>query len=300
MEHSYLRNVYDPLSRSSHNLSIPALAYMDDTNWISDSELNLAAILNLAQSFFRFTHIRVNHFKAELLRSYPNTNARLPPTAFAPITFTLQDQSVTISPKPYNCSVRYLGVWISLSKQKSFAKTQATSEVSTCCRYIKRKWLTDKQLLYVYNMVIVPRLEYRSQLTIFSQSEWDGISASFRTIFKNKLRLSRSAPNALLANHAIYNFRDMFEVQLQAQFSNFIVQLNNSGLLGQITHFRLACLQSKEGLNITPLLAWDKLFPARRYKTSFILNVLDLLHRFNFSVNVHDPFQNKIDGGFIF
>ena len=102
-------------------------------------------------------------------------------------------------------------------------------------------------------MVIVPRLEYRSQLTIFSQSEWDGISASFRTIFKNKLRLSRSAPNALLANHAIYNFRDMFEVQLQAQFSNFIVQLNNSGLLGQITHFRLACLQSKEGLNITPL-----------------------------------------------
>ena len=93
MEHSYLRNVYDPLSRSSHNLSIPALAYMDDTNWISDSELNLVAILNLAQSFFRFTHIRVNHFKAELLRRYSNTNTRLPPTASAPITFMLQDQT---------------------------------------------------------------------------------------------------------------------------------------------------------------------------------------------------------------
>src|SRR5213082_4317289 len=61
MDHSYLQNVYDPSSRVSRNLSIPALAYMDDTNWISDSKANLTSILNLAQSFFRFTHIRVNH-----------------------------------------------------------------------------------------------------------------------------------------------------------------------------------------------------------------------------------------------
>ena len=58
MDHSYLQNVYDPSSRVSRNLSIPALAYMDDTNWISDSKTNLTSILNLAQSFFRFTHIR--------------------------------------------------------------------------------------------------------------------------------------------------------------------------------------------------------------------------------------------------
>src|SRR5205085_5148965 len=132
MEHSYLQNVYNPLSRSSHNLSIPALAYMDDTNWISNSELNLVAILNLAQSFFRFTHIRVNHFKAELLRRYANTNIRLSLAATTPITFRLQDQEVTITPKPYSSSVRYLGVWISLSKSKVFVKYQATEEVTTC------------------------------------------------------------------------------------------------------------------------------------------------------------------------
>src|SRR2546421_7912425 len=141
MEHSYLRNVYDPLSRSSHNLSIPALAYMDDTNWISDSELNLVAILNLAQSFFRFTHIRVNHFKAELLRRFSNTNTRLPPTASTPITFTLQDQNVTISPKPYNCSVRYLGVWISLSKQKSLLKSKLTQRCPLVVDILKENGL---------------------------------------------------------------------------------------------------------------------------------------------------------------
>src|SRR5207245_10713702 len=127
----YLQNVYDPSSRISWHLSIPALAYMDDTNWISDSEVNLTAILNLAQSFFRFTHIRVNHFKAELLRQYMNTNVRLSPAATTPITFRLHDQEVTITPKPYNSSVQYLGVWISLSKSKVFVKFQATEEVTT-------------------------------------------------------------------------------------------------------------------------------------------------------------------------
>jgi len=148
-------------------------------------------------------------------------------------------------------------------------------------------------------MVIVPRLEYRSQVTIFTQSEWDGISASFRSLFKNKLRLSRSAPNALLANHAIYNFRDMFEVQLQAQFSNFAVQLNHPGLLGQITAYRLAHIQSKECLNITPLLFTKTNLSTKYYKTSFIPNALDLFRRFNFSFKVNNALQNTIEGGSI-
>src|SRR3989442_5882200 len=129
MDHSYLQNVYDPSSRVYRNLSIPALAYMDDTNWILDSKANLTSILNLAQSFFYFTHIRVNHFKAELMRRYPTTNVHSSAASPAPITFTLQDENVTITPIPYNSSVRYLGVWISLSKLKFFVKTQATTQV---------------------------------------------------------------------------------------------------------------------------------------------------------------------------
>ena len=33
---------------------------------------------------------------------------------------------------------------------------------------------------------------------------------------KNELRLASNAPNAILFNYMIYNFRDMYEVQLQA------------------------------------------------------------------------------------
>ena len=43
-------------------------------------------------------------------------------------------------------------------------------EVLSMCNIIKRKPITDKQLLYLYNMVIIPRIEYRIQLTI-SQRE---------------------------------------------------------------------------------------------------------------------------------
>src|SRR5205085_1832973 len=81
-----------------------------------------------------------------------------------------------------------------------------------------------------------------------------------------------------------------------AQFFNFVIQLNNSDLLGQITLYHLAHIQLKEGLNVFSLLAWDKLFPTKRYKTSFLPNVLDLLYHFNFSVQVNDKFQNKVEG----
>ena len=38
LSHTYRQNLYDPTSITTESINIPALAYMDDTNWISDSE----------------------------------------------------------------------------------------------------------------------------------------------------------------------------------------------------------------------------------------------------------------------
>src|SRR3989442_7679338 len=67
LSHTYRQNLYDPTSITSESINIPALAYMDDTNWISDSEQNMASILTISKEFFSFTNILVNDFKAELM-----------------------------------------------------------------------------------------------------------------------------------------------------------------------------------------------------------------------------------------
>jgi len=47
LSHTYRKILYDPTSITTESINIPALAYMDDTNWISDSEQNMASILTL-------------------------------------------------------------------------------------------------------------------------------------------------------------------------------------------------------------------------------------------------------------
>jgi len=116
---------------------------------------------------------------------------------------------------------------------------QAKDEVVAMCNTLRKKLLTDKQLLYLYNMVIIPKLEYRTQLTFLSRRECDNIIKPFRKLFKQKLHLATSIPNAILENRLIYNFRDFYELQLQSKISNFLLQINDKRLLGDITNIRI-------------------------------------------------------------
>ena len=62
LSHTYRQNLYDQTSITTESINIPALAYMDDTNWISDSEQNMASILTISKEFFSFTNILVNAY----------------------------------------------------------------------------------------------------------------------------------------------------------------------------------------------------------------------------------------------
>src|SRR6266480_835866 len=77
-------------------------------------------------------------------------------------------------------------------------------------------------------MVIVPRIEYRSQLTHLTQRDCSTIIAPYRKQLKNAIRLSISAPNAILENNLIYKFRDLYEVLFQSKITNFTIQINDN------------------------------------------------------------------------
>ena len=141
-------------------------------------------------------------------------------------------------------------------------------------------------------MVIIPRLEYRSQLTVLDQNDCHKITSPFRKFFKNKLNLSISAPNAIMESNLIYNFRDFYEVQLQSKISNFLIQVNDTALMGLITEIRLRQLQQSEWLHISPLLSWPHRTIKPKHKTSFLHSLLTLLFQNNFSFDIS---LNRID-----
>ena len=165
------------------------------------------------------------------------------------------------------------------------------------CNIIKRKPITDKQLLYLYNMVIIPRIEYRTQLTILSKRDCDSIIAPFRQLYKNKIRLSSTAPNAILENNFIYKFRDLYEVQLQSKITNFVIQINDYNLLGKITDIRLKQLQHYEWLSKSPLVTWPYNSMQHNQYRSFIAGMLSLCQQQKIDFHVNYDQHNLILGG---
>src|SRR5436305_6708517 len=103
------------------------------------------------------------------------------------------------------------------------------------CHVLKKKFITDKQLLYLWNMVIIPKLEYRLQIMTLDLDQCTKIVFPFQKFFKNKLNLTTTTPNTILENMLIYNFQDLFEIQKQLKITNFFIQINDKGLLDEIT-----------------------------------------------------------------
>jgi hypothetical protein len=148
-------------------------------------------------------------------------------------------------------------------------------------------------------MVIIPRIEYRTQITFLSKQDCDNIVIPFRQLFKHKLRMATSMPNAILENHYIYKFRDLWEVQKQSKITNFSVQINDLSSLGIITNIHLRQLQHLECLTQSPIVEWPYDSIQRCHYTSFLASSISLCQLNNISFDCLQHLRNIILEGII-
>ncbi|PKC53349.1 hypothetical protein RhiirA1_543229 [Rhizophagus irregularis] len=172
------------------------------------------------------------------------------------------------------------------------------NEIDHLVNLMYKKKITDKHILYIFNRIIVPRVEYWSQVMALSKTQTESLIIPFRRMFKNKLKFARSAPNAILDNPYIYGYRDFYDNQLQAKITDFCIQLNDNGLLGKVTEIRLKSLQAQLWTS-RPLI---KKLPYNRVphtrKNNYILNMLLLCHDNNISLeNLDSNTFPTIKGG---
>src|SRR5215216_7272725 len=108
----------------SLQVTIPAVAYMDDTIWTANSYDQMNNILNIAQSFYNLNSMKVNFDKSCIIMDNDSN---------VPITFqNVSDNSIfTCSVIPNYESMRYLRIWISTKYNKNFIKKQLSSEISS-------------------------------------------------------------------------------------------------------------------------------------------------------------------------
>ncbi|CAG8759731.1 17665_t:CDS:2, partial [Rhizophagus irregularis] len=175
---------------------------------------------------------------------------------------------INIKPKVSSESIRILSVWFNVNDDKNVVLSQAKSEVKKLIDNIKHKRISDKQLQYIFNALIIPTIEYRTQVTILNDRKCESIMSPFRRAFRKKLRFS---------------------------CTNFLIQLNDTGLLEKITMLRLKQLQHKFWIkdNIISVFPFDnnfykKLFYSKRNYNNWILENIKILKYNNIDISVNN------------
>ena len=106
---------------------------------------------------------------------------------------------------------------------------------------IKRKQLTDKQLAYIYNHVLLPTIVYKLQLTIMTLLQCDKMIRPFLYCFKKKIGHAITLPDPLLFSEMGYNLKHLFPLQIENQIQYLQTQFDNNATLERVTKIR--CLQ---------------------------------------------------------
>ncbi|CAB4415700.1 unnamed protein product [Rhizophagus irregularis] len=281
---------------NQQNISI--MAYMDDTQWITDEKSKLEKMLYIADTFYRLNDIQINKEKSELMMRTTTEKHKYSHNYNDKILIKFGREEINIKAKHPHEPMRILGVYFNIEHDGNYLMFKIKNEIDHLVNLMYKKKITDKHILYIFNRIIVPRVEYWSQVMALSKTQTEALIIPFRRMFKNKLKFARSAPNAILDNPYIYGYRDFYDNQLQAKITDFCIQLNDNGLLGKITEIRLKSLQDQLWTS-RPLL--EKL-PYNRVphtrKNNYILNMLLLCYDNNISLqNLDNNIFPTIKGG---
>jgi exonuclease III len=210
---------------------VAAVAYADDTTFIADSKNSLQQIINKAQEFYNLNDIEINPKKSELLvlnREKGKT-----------YSITLGGKKEEIKAKKVEDTVRLLGVWIGGKNQKRMCRSKLQQEVRAFTQLIRAKRISIEQIKYLNNMVLLPRLEYRSMIFLWTKRACDKIHQPMLRLAKWKAGLASTCSNALLTHKDLLGFRSFWQRHTESMITEWMVRLNDSEVLGQTCLLRL-------------------------------------------------------------
>ncbi|CAB5363664.1 unnamed protein product [Rhizophagus irregularis] len=119
-------------------------------------------ILKIADSFYTLNDIKINKKKSVLLIRFKEKKKLK-----NEINLQFGNEEIGIQPIQHNGSERFLGVWINMYNKSQHIQQQVKNEVMSINKaFTTKKGLPDKMMIYFFNYLIIPIVEYRTQLTV--------------------------------------------------------------------------------------------------------------------------------------
>jgi len=206
------------------------IAYMDDTTWLAPNKNAISRSLKIADSFNSYTGIQVNTKKADLI--VINSKEQVKSIKYG-------NDTHEIKAIENNKPVRFLGVWVSEYDNIKFIKTQVKDEIILTTNLLQRKHIMSQQIVYIFNAVIIPRIEYKMNLTLLNEKELDKLARPIRRLLRLKCGIANTLPNSILLKKEFYNLIDIYNRMLEHHTTNLLVNINNEEQLGKLLHIRI-------------------------------------------------------------
>src|SRR6185436_8260677 len=172
---------------TSSSITIPPLAFIDDTTWHCESANIMQNIINDTSELYRFNNIEINTTKSDLLYIKPKFLTNPTPT--------LSMNQQNILPRKPQDVIRYLGIFYDGKGSSKPTLDQIQNKIENFFILIRHKKITPSQISLLFNLILQPSLEYLLQIILIHTNTRFKFSRLFTIHTKKMLSLAKNTNN---------------------------------------------------------------------------------------------------------
>ncbi|GBC50785.2 RNA-directed DNA polymerase from mobile element jockey-like [Rhizophagus irregularis DAOM 181602=DAOM 197198] len=269
---------YSPTEYEQHNLLVSHITFMDDSTLIASSKRGIEDRLSITAEFYTLNNTQANSAKYILLSSEQFSQTVMFDLSPSPL---ISSPTLTLKALALSTSFRFLGVWFCLSASSRFVHNQTTSMVKDMAALLSPKKLLAQHVAYLYNVVLLPRLEFRLQTTLFAESTINRMVSPMLSLIRQKAGLASVTPLSAFftllpfsIQHAFGHFLSSHVASWQKIFSHPSYKPFANYMITYLQGF-LDCDTCPSTINLEP---WSHTFSLR---THFLFNSLLFSSRLN-------------------
>ncbi|PKY32738.1 hypothetical protein RhiirB3_532196 [Rhizophagus irregularis] len=198
---------YSPIEYEQHNLPISHITFMDDSTLIASSKRGIEDRLSITAEFYTLNNTQANSAKYILLSSEQSSQTimfDLFPSPLIPIC------SLTLKALALFKSFHFLGVWFCLLASSCFVHDQCSSMVKDMAILLSPKKLLAQHVAYLYNVVLLLRLEFRLQTTLFAESTINRMVSPMLSLIRQKAGFASVTPLSALFTLLPFSIQQAF------------------------------------------------------------------------------------------
>ena len=180
---------------------ITNISYADDINFILKNKEELEKTIGLIEEFSKFSGIKINYKKSIYIPIIQNNlqEEYIIPNENNKIKMKIKEEKYKNIPiLNINKKIKILGIEFEIFQILEDHLKEKYNKIKELIKIIKKIKLSNKLFYYIYEMIIIPKLNYSIQNVVINEEILKKIDIKLKKLINNKLKLSKSFPNNIL------------------------------------------------------------------------------------------------------